>query len=497
MDLQKLARFSIGTLIVAIATLPTMFSPLTSDAFWGGSRTVMIWEEYGFWSFLEVIIEYFYSWERPQLGGLANYFNWGIAGQLAQLLGTSWSEMLWLTNLILIVVTLGYLSKLTEGLIPLRISTSQLFLVFSIGLACFFSTNALIYHDPFSMNTAASLSLFFPIISYMHFLNFEKSKSMFHLFLVLLIAIISINSSEANYPGVLLILLVLALSIKRNYSLFKFRHLAILISLLCFALLNMTYWIRANLHGNPANYSGTQSSSDLILILKAFFIQIFTSLPIVSGLIQRKNSENYLSGVVANTNPSSPIDFSLLTIPPLLLAILILLSLHLLRSHERVRNGNGNLFNYSKHQLIFFAILSVFPMLVIAGGSKYQVELLSEFTYYVGAPLFCVTVVILILFVIKDLNFLTSKLSVLLIVSISVFQLTQNLESVNTISAKFSYLKVVQLAFLDPNSIPLSKFCNSKDEVVRRDYAGLGEITGINLEKAYFRKNPSQRNCPR
>jgi hypothetical protein len=494
---MQIARYFVGAVTIGVSTLSTMISPLTSDAFWGGFRAVAIWQNSGFESFLRVIFEYFYAWQRPQLGGLANYLNWGVSGHLAQLVGVSWSGMLWLTNLVLILITLIYISKLAEGLTRPNFSASHLFLVFSIGFAVFFSTNALVYHDPYSMNTAASLCLLLPIISYLHLLQFEWLKSKLHLFMAIFIAIISINASEANYPGVLIILGLIILSIMRNIQLFNYSHFASLGGLLVFVLLNIAYWVTANLKGNPSKYAGTQSNLDLISVFKTFLVQIFTSLPILSGLIQSKNSHEFYLSISGESNPVSPISLIMLTVLLLLLTTLILLSLRQFRNLHKTFSKKEQTETFSRQKFIIIGILSLLPMIVIAIGSKYQVELISEFTYYVGAPVFCISIVILSLFCFKNIKFLTSGFVVFLIVAISGFQLVKNLESANTISAKFAYLKVVQLAITDPDSISLSTFCSSKDEVVRRDYAGLGSTTGNDLEIAYFRQSSSIKACPK
>jgi hypothetical protein len=311
--------------------------------------------------------------------------------------------------------------------------------------------------------------------------------------MAIFMAIISLNSSEANYPGTLLVMVLIILSIFRNIELFSNLHLGVLGGLLVLALLNITYWITANLQGNPSKYSGTQSNFDLIMMLKTLVVQIFTSLPVISGFIQGSNSHEFNHAVSQESNGVSPISMTLLVILPTLLTLLILLALIQFRSLTL----EGQKEKLSGWKFAIFAILSVLPMMVIATGTKYQIELLSEFTYYVGAPVFCITLILLSLFRLRETKFMTSFVVAFIIIFVSGFQLIENLKSANTIRAKFSYLKVVQVVVSDPDSLSTPVFCNSKDEVVRRDYAGLGKTTGDELENSYFRKNTSIKTCPK
>jgi hypothetical protein len=139
--------------------------------------------------------------------------------------------------------------------------------------------------------------------------------------------------------------------------------------------------------------------------------------------------------------------------------------------------------------------LGFVPMIVIALGLKSQIELSSNFTYYIGAPVFCITLLTIIIVRFRFLLLGNYHLTIALISFIALFQLTQNYYSANAVTQKYSYLRVAQLAITNPGSLLTAEFCRAKTQILLNDYAGLGKSVGEDLENHFYSNTSSKDRC--
>ncbi len=484
----------IGALLIGISTSSTMFVPLTSDAFWAGYRLVLIWESSGFYEYLKVVFSYSTGSQRP-FGGVLNYVNWGISGRLAQEIGITWGAALWFTNFILFCLTLAYFSKMVASQRGINLNSSIIFLILALGFSAHFSTNALVYHDPFSMHVAYALCLILPINAFLHSLVFVTNKSKVHLYLSIFFVFLAINTSEANYPGALLVISFLTFSIIRNHKLFGLWQHFLHIATLLFTVLNLAFWLVLNQQGNAANYTGTQPNLNFTGMIKTVAVQLVSTLPLVSGFIQKNNVDEFL---VLNSEKLDPsLDLSNKTVLILAIALLAVLSIawRQIRLCLEARVSKSSKVLSNNFLALGIGILGSLPMVVIAVGLKSQIELVSNFTYYIGAPILCFTFLVIVIIRFRYLLLGNYYLTIALISLVALFQFTQNYDSAKAVNQKYNHLKLGQLALTNPRSLHSAEFCMAKSQIVLNDYAGLGKSVGNDLENYFFSFKPNGGRC--